>query len=69
MLHEWDYKNKCRLAKKLEHRKQGSVICMEIRMHMLDVKKKEMLFCMGFIGYINASQKIVLENATLISNC
>jgi hypothetical protein len=38
-------------------------------MHMLDVENKEMLSCMGFIGYISASQKTILENATLISNC
>ncbi len=38
-------------------------------MHKLDIENKEMLSCMGFIGYINAQQKIVLENATLISNC
>jgi hypothetical protein len=42
---------------------------MEISMHMLDIENKEMLSCMGFIGYISVSQKIVLENATLISNC
>jgi hypothetical protein len=42
---------------------------MEIRMHKLDIENKEMLSCMGFIGYISASQKIVLENAMLISNC
>jgi hypothetical protein len=44
-------------------------MCMEIMMHMLDIEKKEMLSCMGFIGYISTNQKIVLENATLISNC
>jgi len=38
-------------------------------MHKLDVKNKEMLSCMGFIGYISVSQKINLENATLINNC
>jgi hypothetical protein len=69
MFHEWECINKCRLGKNLNVKKQGNVICMEIRMHMLDVEKKEMLSCMGFIGYINVSQKIVLENATLISNC
>jgi hypothetical protein len=26
-------------------------------MHKLDVENKEMLSCMGFIGYISASQK------------
>jgi hypothetical protein len=38
-------------------------------MHMLDVENKEMCSCMGFIGYINVSQKINLENATLINHC
>jgi hypothetical protein len=33
------------------------------------IENKEMLFCMGFIGYIIVSQKIVLKNETLISNC
>jgi hypothetical protein len=38
-------------------------------MHMLDVEKKDIFSCMGFIGYISASQKIILENAMLINNC
>jgi hypothetical protein len=40
---------------------------MEIRIHKLDIEN-EMLSCMGFIEYISANPKIVLENATLISN-
>jgi hypothetical protein len=42
---------------------------MEIRRHRLNVENKEMISCMGFIGYISANQKIILENGTLISNC
>jgi len=38
-------------------------------MHMLDIENKKMLSCMGFIGFISVSQKVVLKNATLIRNC